>query len=70
MKRKLGGFIYYSLEKDDFRNDCKHSEKYPLLTKIDASIYQYSDLLYEDLLELMKTKNAHYFWRLGDNSPN
>ena len=66
MERKLGGFIYYSLEKDDFRNDCHHSIKFPLLNKIVSSIYQYSDLLYEDIFRLLRTKNAHYFWNLGE----
>jgi len=64
MDRQLGGVIYYGLEKDDFRGECATSNNvpYPMLTTIYKSLLQYSKIDYEDILELLKTHSANFFW--------
>lgn len=62
-KKQLGGVIYYGLEKDDFRGNCKSSGgPYPMLNSIHKALLQYSKISYDDLLILLKQHNSHYFW--------
>lgn len=63
MEHKLGGVLYYGLEKDDFAGACKASKgKYPALRSIDKFLLQYAPLVYGDLIDLVKRHSAQFFW--------
>lgn len=62
MEKKLGGVMYYSLEKDDFRGDCDSSKVYPVLTTINYKLNEFFGMVYNDLIPQFEKHNAHYFW--------